>query len=116
MSPTIILSGQNPVMALGSPSGTRIITCVAQTILNVFEFKMPLDQAVSATRIHHQWKPDLLKIEAPYLREEEEKKLTDLGHQLSHEKLGCSVQALMNHKKEWIGVSDPRGQGKASGL
>jgi gamma-glutamyltranspeptidase / glutathione hydrolase len=116
MSPTIILSGQNPVMALGSPSGTRIITCVAQTILNVFEFKMPLDQAVSATRIHHQWKPDLLKIEAPYLSEEEEKKLTDLGHQLSHEKLGCSVQALMKHGKEWIGVSDPRGQGKASGL
>src|SRR5690606_29042358 len=67
MSPTIVTKENAPYMALGSPSGTRIITCVAQTILNAVEYEMPLYEAVASTRIHQQWKPDQLKIEAPYL-------------------------------------------------
>lgn len=116
MSPTILLKGSEPFMALGSPSGTRIITCVAQTILNAVEFEMPLYEAVAATRIHHQWQPDLLKVEAPYLSAKVEKKLKDLGHNLVHEQLGCSIQAIKKEKNGWVGVSDPRGAGLALGL
>lgn len=115
MSPTIITNDQGPYMALGSPSGTRIITCVAQTILNTVEFEMPLFEAVAATRIHQQWQPDALKIEAPYLSEKVEKALKDRGHNVVHEKLGCSIQAIKRENKKWTGVSDPRGEGMAIG-
>jgi len=116
MSPTILLKGDRPFMALGSPSGTRIITCVAQTILNAVEFKMPLYEAVAATRIHQQWQPDVLKVEAPYLTEKVEQELREKGHNLVHDQLGCSIQAIKKEKNGWIGVSDPRGAGLALGL
>jgi gamma-glutamyltranspeptidase / glutathione hydrolase len=116
MSPTIITKDNGPFMALGSPSGTRIITCVAQTILNAVEFEMPLYEAVAATRIHQQWQPDQLKIEAPFLNPKVEKELKELGHHVVHERLGCSIQAIKKIKEGWHGVSDPRGEGLALGL
>lgn len=116
MSPTIITKEGKPFMALGSPSGTRIITCVAQTILNAVEFEMPLFEAVAATRIHQQWQPDALKIEAPFLSEKVEKALAERGHTVVHEKLGCSIQAIKREGKKWNGVSDPRGEGLAVGF
>ena len=115
MSPTIITKNGDAYMGLGSPSGTRIITCVAQTILNTVEFEMPLYEAVAATRIHQQWQPDTLKVEAPFLTDKVEKELKELGHNVVHEKLGCSIQAIKREKKGWIGVSDPRGEGLALG-
>ena len=116
MSPTIITKDGAPFMALGSPSGTRIITCVAQTILNAVEFEMPLYEAVSATRVHQQWQPDLLKVEAPFLSSDVEEELKKKGHKISHESLGCSIQAIKRDGKSWTGVSDPRGEGLAQGL
>jgi gamma-glutamyltranspeptidase/glutathione hydrolase len=116
MSPTIITRDDGPYMALGSPSGTRIITCVAQTILNAVEFEMPLYEAVAATRIHQQWRPDVLKVEAPFLEESVESELRERGHDVVHEKLGCSVQAIRKTRDGWHGVSDPRGEGLALGL
>lgn len=116
MSPTIITNEGDPVMALGSPSGTRIITCVAQTILNALEFEMPLYEAVAATRIHQQWQPDILKIESPFLDPKVEKELKARGHNVVHEKLGCSIQAIRKIKEGWHGVSDPRGKGLALGV
>jgi gamma-glutamyltranspeptidase / glutathione hydrolase len=115
MSPTIILKNDNPYMALGSPSGTRIITCVAQTILNSVEFEMPLFESVAATRIHQQWQPDKLKIESPFLSPKVESELKLKGHDIVHEKLGCSIQAIQKTKTGWTGVSDPRGEGLALG-
>jgi gamma-glutamyltranspeptidase/glutathione hydrolase len=115
MSPTIITKNDKPFMALGSPSGTRIITCVAQTILNAVEFEMPLFEAVAATRIHQQWQPDVLKVEAPYLSKDVEEALKEKGHQVVHEKLGCSIQAIKKQGKKWVGASDPRGEGLAIG-
>lgn len=116
MSPTIITEKNgSPVMAVGSPSGTRIITCVAQTILNSLEFEMPLYEAVAATRIHQQWQPDVLKIEAPFLEAKTEEALKSKGHNIVHEGLGCSIQAIKREKGKWIGVSDPRGAGLAKG-
>jgi len=115
MSPTIILKNNEPVMALGTPSGTRIINCVAQTLINALEFEMPLYESVAATRIHQQWQPDELKIEAPFLNPKVEKDLKQRGHKVVHGNLGCSIQAIKKEKKSWVGVSDPRGEGLALG-
>ena len=58
MSPTIVLKDGKPFLVTGSPGGSRIITAVLQQVVNVIDFKMPVDQAVSAPRLHHQWQPD----------------------------------------------------------
>lgn len=58
MTPTIVLKDGKPFLITGSPGGSRIITAVLQVIANVIDFKMPVDEAVSAPRLHHQWQPD----------------------------------------------------------
>ena len=58
MSPTIVLKDGRPVLTLGASGGPRIITAVMQVMLNVVEFDLPLEEAMSAVRLHHQWQPD----------------------------------------------------------
>ncbi|MCB9062279.1 MAG: gamma-glutamyltransferase [Halobacteriovoraceae bacterium] len=118
MSPTIIFDSEGKFkMALGSPSGTRILTCVAQVILNHLVFGKNLYESVEATRIHHQWSPDTLFVEAPYFPEKMMDELRLLGYDLQKKELGCRVQAIsVNSRNQLMGVSDSRGEGMASGL
>ena len=46
------------LMVLDSPGGSRIITSVLQTILNVTEFKMSMQEVVNTARFQNQWLPD----------------------------------------------------------
>ena len=64
MTPTLVEKDNKLWMTLGTPGGSTIITSVLQTILNVYEFKMSMQQAVDAPRFHHQWLPDVVKVEA----------------------------------------------------
>jgi gamma-glutamyltranspeptidase/glutathione hydrolase len=116
MSPTIILKDNKPFLALGTPSGTRIITCVAQTALNVLEYNLPLFEAVAATRIHHQWQPEELRVEAPGLSARAVEDLKARGHKVVDQNLGCQIQAIQRKGSGWVGVSDPRGEGLAVGV
>jgi len=63
MTPTIITRDGKPVLILGTPGGSRIITTVLQTILNVVDFQMNIQEAVEAPRIHNQWLPDVTNME-----------------------------------------------------
>ena len=63
MTPTIVLKDNKPSLILGTPGGSTIITSVFQTILNVYEFNMNVQDAVNALRFHHQWLPDVIIIE-----------------------------------------------------
>ncbi len=63
MTPTIVLKNKKPSLIVGTPGGSTIITSVFQTILNVYEFKMSMQEAVNAPRVHHQWLPDVVIIE-----------------------------------------------------
>ena len=63
MTPTIVLKGGKPFLVTGSPGGSRIITAVLQVITNVIDFHMPVAEAVSAPRLHHQWQPDEVLVE-----------------------------------------------------
>src|SRR5690606_25724854 len=63
MTPTIVERNGKLWMVVGTPGGATIITSVAQTILNVYEFKMNMQQAVDAPRFHHQWLPDFVRFE-----------------------------------------------------
>ena len=50
MSPTIVLRGDQPYLALGSPGGSTIITTVLQTLINRIDLGMTLPEAVAAPR------------------------------------------------------------------
>jgi len=63
MTPTIVLKDNKPSLIVGTPGGATIITSVFQTILNVYEFNMNVQDAVNAPRFHHQWLPDVIIIE-----------------------------------------------------
>ena len=65
MSPTIVTRDGKPVMVLGTPGGSRIITTVLLTILNVIDYGMDVQEAVDAPRFHQQWLPDVTNVE-PY--------------------------------------------------
>jgi gamma-glutamyltranspeptidase/glutathione hydrolase len=63
MTPTIVEKNGKLLMTLGSPGGSTIITSVLQTILNVYEYNLSMQEAVNAPRFHHQWLPDLITFE-----------------------------------------------------
>lgn len=117
MSPTIVMKNGKPFVVLGSPSGTRIITCVALTLLNYLYYGLPLSESVSASRYHQQWSPDELWFEKEAMNSSVIKKLEKKGHKVVEKELGCKVQAIAVHENNSLeGVSDIRGKGLAKGL
>lgn len=117
MTPTIILKDGSPFMVVGSPGGGRIITSVFTTIINVIDFKMPLDSAIDKPRFHHQWLPEYLQYEAGAIDEEVLAKLQEKGHQVKQISDYGRVEAILvdwkNHT--YYGHSDRRGYGAAIG-
>src|SRR5690625_2361119 len=67
MSPTIVLRGGKVFMVTGSPGGSTIITTTLETILNVIDFGMNMQQSVNARRVHQQWLPAGVMVEKGYL-------------------------------------------------
>lgn len=63
MTPTLVEKDGKLLMSVGTPGGSTIITSVLQTILNVHEHNMTMQQAVNAPRFHHQWLPDVVLFE-----------------------------------------------------
>ncbi len=109
MTPTIVEKDSVLFMVLGAPGGSTIITAVFQTMLNVVEYGMPLDEAVEAPRFHHQWLPDQIKVEPTAIDTVERQKLWDMGHYLKGVKrmaLIKAVQVLPDGKLH--GAGDPR--------
>ncbi len=116
MTPTLILKDSKPFMVVGSPGGGKIITSVLQTILNVIEFGMDIQDAVDAPRFHHQWLPDLLQVEKTLLSRNKMKKLSELGYDLKTVSDFGRVEAIIfNQDGTLSGHSDKRGSGKALG-
>ena len=81
MTPTLVLRDGKPVMAIGSPMGTLIISAVLQTLVNVIDFDFDAQRAVNAPRFHHQWKPDRLTLE-PEFPSDVRERLQSLGYEL----------------------------------
>jgi gamma-glutamyltranspeptidase/glutathione hydrolase len=117
MSPTIVLKKGRGVMALGTPSGTRILTCVAQTLLNRLFYKLPLAESVNLLRFHQQRWPDELRVEKEgILKPEVISKLGELGNIVVYKDLGCRVEAVEKNGIHLLGVADLRGQGAVQGF
>lgn len=80
MTPTIVEKNGALLMVVGTPGGSTIITSVFQTIINVIEFKMTMQEAVNAKRFHSQWLPDVVYNEAGTFSAEDSTALVSMGH------------------------------------
>jgi gamma-glutamyltranspeptidase / glutathione hydrolase len=117
MTPTIVLRGGAVELILGSPGGSTITTAVLQVVLHVVDDAMPLDRAVSAPRVHHQWMPDTLFHEPQAMDRATATALAAMGHVLKERPSLGRIDAVYYHAKSatWFGCSDRRGHGAAVG-
>ncbi|WP_404818608.1 gamma-glutamyltransferase [Rhodoferax ferrireducens] len=95
MSPTIVSKDKQPVMVLGTPGGSRIITVVLHTILNVVDYGMNVQEAVDAPRFHQQWLPDLTNVENFAISPDTRKLLEAAGHKLGAPQPANHMAALL---------------------
>jgi len=117
MSPSILEKNGDLFMVVGTPGGSTIITSVFQTILNVTEHGMGMQQAVDARRIHSQWMPDVIIQEEHAINKQDSVALTKMGHKITMRKNIGRVDAILvlpNRKLEG-GADHTRGDDKAEG-
>ena len=95
MSPTIVTKDGKVFMVLGTPGGSRIITVVALTIINVIDYGMNIQEAVDAPRFHQQWLPDVTNVERFALSPDTEKLLVEKGHKLGPPQPANHVSAII---------------------
>ncbi len=114
MSPTFIES-DDKLAILGTPGGSRIITMVLHSILNVVDGKSAVE-VVTAPRFHHQYLPDEVQYEEGSFSAEEANVLVLRGHRLRNLKSGYGNMQLVivdKKTKQTTAASDPRGEGLA---
>jgi gamma-glutamyltranspeptidase/glutathione hydrolase len=127
MTPTIVTKDDKPLLILGTPGGRRIATTVLQTILNVVDFQMNIQEAVDAPRIHHQWMPDLTNLEPRALSPDTRKILEGMGYRFEDAEPINHVDAIivgapsldgkLVGRNRYYGANDPRpGTGSAQGF
>ena len=116
MTPTIVLKNGKPFLVTGSPGGSRIITTVLQVITNVIDFHMPIAEAVSAPRLHHQWQPDEVLVE-PGFSPAVLAALAARGHKITPTRpftSANSIEVMPNTEfapRSYVGAADPRTRG-----
>ncbi|MDD9935868.1 MAG: gamma-glutamyltransferase, partial [Myxococcales bacterium] len=87
MTPTIVAKDGQLRAVLGTPGGPTITTTVIQLVRALVDYGIPLHDAVAAARLHHQWKPDKIRVE-PFIEPELEAGLKALGHVVEHTRWG----------------------------
>ena len=117
MTPTIVEKENRLFMTLGSPGGSRIITSVLQTILNVHEFDMSMNKAVNSPRFHHQWMPDTIKLEPNSFNSKLIEELKSFGYNIGYKNpIGVVDGILVRANGILEGGADKRGEDIAVGF
>ena len=83
MTPTILARGGELVAVIGSPGGRTIINTVLQIVVNVVDFGQSPGDAVASKRLHHQWLPNVARLEEGYMSEEDAATLAAMGHEIT---------------------------------
>ena len=115
MTPTIIVKNDKLYMVLGTPGGSTIITSVFQTILNVIDFNMGMQEAVDAKKFHHQWLPDFLVVEKNTLNTNLNENLKKMGHKINERSSLGRMDCILIENGILEGGADKRGDNTALG-
>jgi len=110
MSPTIVLKDGKPVLVTGTPGGSRIISAVLQIVVDVIDYKMDVAAAVAAPRVHHQWMPDVVRVERGFPPETLDA-LRQMGHEVIEPLGQTSANSIAVTPAGLLGAPDPRTRG-----
>ena len=113
MSPTIVLKDGKPVLVTGTPGGSRIISAVLQIVVDVIDYRMDVAAAVAAPRLHHQWMPDVVRVERGFPPETLDA-LRAKGHQVIEPLGQTSANSIAVTPNGLLGAPDPRTRGAAA--
>lgn len=118
MSPTIVTKDGKPVMVVGTPGGSRIITAVLNTMINMIDYGMNVQEAVDAPRFHQQWLPEPTNLEPFALSPDTRRILEGMGHKFAGAQpanhlavivVGApSLDGKPVGKNRYYGANDPR--------
>ncbi|WP_283190673.1 gamma-glutamyltransferase [Pseudomonas sp. PMCC200344] len=113
MSPTIFLKDGKVALVIGTPGGPRIFTSIFQVVSNIYDFKLPLKNAVSAMRFHHQLLPANTIFWEPYspITGQLARDLGAKGYNLVNQGFNGDIQAIKVNGGIPEPVTDPRGRG-----
>jgi gamma-glutamyltranspeptidase/glutathione hydrolase len=116
MSPTLVFEGDTPVMTLGAPGGAWIGVAILQALLNVLDWGMTMQEAVSAPRFSAT--TDIIDISNRIPRRIQ-RELEHQGYQISRSPLSYPFAAphgitLWDGQAE--GGADPQRDGYAAGI
>lgn len=113
MSPTILTKDGKVALVIGTPGGSRIFTSIFQVINNVYDFRMPLPEAVAAMRFHHQLLPPNTIFWEPYkpIDGELARQIQALGYVLKPQSFNGDIQAIEIDGATPQPAADPRGRG-----
>jgi len=118
MTPTIVLRKDGSLwFALGARGGPRIITAVLQSVINVIDYDMNIQEAIDSPRIHHQWLPDEIVSEPFGMSSDTRKALELLGHKFSSSaaNIASATGIMVDEKGIRLGAIDSRSDGEAIG-
>jgi gamma-glutamyltranspeptidase/glutathione hydrolase len=110
MAPTIVLKDGKPFLITGSPGGSRIISTVLQIIVNAIDLRMPIAQAVSAPRLHQQWQPEEVDVEAGFAPDVLDA-LAKRGHNIVPTQPYSSANSIKVTADGYVGAADRRTRG-----
>jgi gamma-glutamyltranspeptidase / glutathione hydrolase len=113
MSPTIVLKDGKPVLVTGTPGGSRIISAVLQIVVNALDYRMDVAAAVAAPRVHHQWMPDVVRVERGFPAETLDA-LRAKGHEVIEPLGQTSANSIAITPNGLLGAPDPRTRGAAA--
>jgi gamma-glutamyltranspeptidase/glutathione hydrolase len=108
MSPTLVEKDGRVVLVLGSPGGSRIITTVLETIVNIVDYRMGPREAVDAPRLHYQGLPDEVYFERSGLSPDVAKPLAEMGYKLVEQRPWGAVELIEIANGRLYGASDNR--------
>ncbi|MEW9623863.1 gamma-glutamyltransferase [Rhodanobacter geophilus] len=110
MTPTIVLRNGKPFLITGSPGSATIISTTMESIVNVVDYGMNLQQAIDAPRMHHQWYPDVVYVEPGLLTPQTRKSLESMGYTFrTRHSIGADEAIMVDPKTGLLeGANDPR--------